>query len=233
MCGRYALYDAISRLHEQFGCGIDPLVRDFPPRYNAAPTQRLPVIRQLASGERVAHLLRWGLIPSWAKDETIGTRLINARGETLAEKASFRNAFKSRRCLVPASGFYEWQKVAGGKQPYFIRPANDRLFAFAGLWERWRKPDGETLDTYVIITTDANDAMGEVHERMPVIVPEEDYDLWLSKDTHPELVRRLLVPYDSALMQMHPVTKRVGNVRNEGPELVAPLEAHNEGRSTV
>lgn len=159
MCGRYALYGPTSRLREQFGAIIDELPPDFGPRYNAAPMQMLPVIRQRPDGKRVVHLLRWGLIPSWSKDESIATRLINARGETLAEKPSFRSAYKARRCIVPANGFYEWKGTAEGKQPYYIKPANDALLGFAGLWERWTQPRGETVDTFVVVTTEANDAM--------------------------------------------------------------------------
>lgn len=220
MCGRYALYGPVSGLRDQFGAELGQEVLDFKPRYNAAPLQWLPVIRQRSTGEQVAQMLRWGLIPSWAKDESIGSKLINARCETLSEKASFRSAYKTRRCIIPASGFYEWKPVPGGKQPYFIRPADESLFALAGLWERWNKPDGEVLDTFTVITTDANDEMKKLHDRMPVIVPAEDYALWLSRETHPELVHRLLVPYDSARIRVHPVSKRVGNVRNEGSDLV-------------
>lgn len=224
MCGRYALYGPVSRLHEQFSADIDDLPLDWGPRYNAAPMQMLPVIRQRPTGERVAHLLRWGLVPSWSKDESIATKLINARGETLAEKPSFRGAFKSRRCIIPASGFYEWRQLAGGKQPYFIKPANDELFGFAGLWERWSKPDGEPLDTFSVITTDANDAMRPLHERMPVILQPDDCALWLSKATEPDLARQLVAPCSDSMLRIYPVSKAVGNVRNEGPSLVEPAE---------
>lgn len=224
MCGRYALFGPHSRLAEQFGAKVDQLVLNFPPRYNAAPMQQLPVIRQRANGERVAQLLRWGLVPAWAKDESIATRFINLRCDTLAERAGFRNAYKSRRCIVPASGFYEWKSSAGGKKPYFIRPADDTLFGFAGLWERWRKPNGDVVDTFAIVTTDANDAIRPLHDRMPLIVPKADYELWFDRETHPELLRALLVPYESAHIRLHPVTTRVGNVRNEGPDLVEPIE---------
>lgn len=224
MCGRYALHGPSSRLREQFEADIDDIPADFGPRYNAAPMQLLPVIRQRPTGERVVQLLRWGLIPSWSKDESIATKLINARGETVAEKPSFRAAYKSRRCIVPASGFYEWKKVAGGKQPYFIEPANELLFGFAGLWERWSKPDGETVDTFTVITTEANEAMRSLHDRMPVILLPDDYDQWLTKTTEPDLVRQLLVPCPDEMLQMHPVSKAVGNVRNEGPELIEQIQ---------
>lgn len=222
MCGRYALYGPTSRLREQFGAEIDEL--DFAPRYNAAPLQLLPVIRQRPGGERVAHLLRWGLIPSWSKDPAIASKLINARGETLPEKPSFRSAFKSRRCIIPASGFYEWKAIAGGKQPYFIRPANDDFFGIAGLWERWTPPDGEPLDTFAIITTDATDTLRPLHDRMPVILRADDYGPWLSKETHADFLRQLVVPCDANAITMYPVSPNVGNVRNDAPDLVEPLE---------
>lgn len=222
MCGRYALYGPTSRLRAQFQADIDEL--DFAPRYNAAPLQMLPVIRQRPGGERVAHLLRWGLIPSWSKDPAIASKLINARGETLAEKPSFRSAFKSRRCVIPASGFYEWKSIAGGKQPYFIRPANDEFFGFAGLWERWTPTDGEPLDTFTIITTDANDSLRPLHDRMPVILGVDDYGPWLAKETHPDFVRQLVAPRDANAITMYPVSPKVGNVRNDTPELIEPLE---------
>lgn len=224
MCGRYALYGPTSRLREQFGATIDELPPDFGPRYNAAPMQMLPVIRQRPDGKRVVHLLRWGLIPSWSKDESIATRLINARGETLAEKPSFRSAYKARRCIVPANGFYEWKGTADAKQPYYIQPANDVLLGFAGLWERWTQPSGEAVDTFVVVTTEANDAMRQLHGRMPVILQPTDYELWLTKSTAPETVRQLIVPSPSDGLRMHPVSKAVGNVRNEGPELIAAAE---------
>jgi len=224
MCGRYALYGPASRLRVQFGASIDEMPPDFGPRYNAAPMQMLPVVRERPNGKWVVHLLRWGLIPSWAKEESIAAKLINARGETVAEKPSFRAAHKARRCIVPASGFYEWKAIADGKQPYYIHPANDELFGFAGLWERWTKPDGEPLDTFTVVTTDANDVMKPLHDRMPLILAPEDYGLWLTKGTDSELVRQLVVPRPSDALRMHPVSKAVGNVRNEGPELIVSAE---------
>ena len=224
MCGRYALYGPASRLREQFFAEIDDLPDDWGPRYNAAPMQLLPVIRQRPTGERVAHLLRWGLIPSWSKDEGIATRLINARGESVAEKPAFRAAYRARRCIIPASGFYEWMPLAGGKQPYYIAPANDDFFGFAGLWERWGKSDGDTLDTFTIVTTDANDTIRPLHERMPVILEPDNYGLWLAKATDLDRVRQLFVPCPDTLLRMHPVSKAVGNARHEGPSLIEPVK---------
>ncbi|NMG17690.1 SOS response-associated peptidase [Aromatoleum bremense] len=221
MCGRYALYGPVSRLRERFDADVDAL--DFRPRYNVAPMQWLPVIRQRPAGERVAHLLRWGLIPSWSKDEAIATRLINARGESAAEKPSFRAAFRKRRCIVPANGFYEWQTVAGDKQPFYIHPVESDLFGLAGLWERWSRDDGEPLDTFVIVTTAANAAMRPLHDRMPVILAPEDYGLWLDGTTAPDQVQALVRPGAEALLTAYPVSKAVGNVRNDGPELIATV----------
>jgi putative SOS response-associated peptidase YedK len=194
MCGRYALYRPASRLSERFSANIDELLADFGPRYNAAPMQLLPVIRQRPTGERVVHLLRWGLIPGWAKDETIATRLINARGETLAEKPAFRTAYKARRCIIPASGFYEWKAISDGKQPYYIHLANDELFGFGGLWKRWTRAEGTPIDTFTVVTTEANESMRALHERMPAILQPGDDCLWLSRDTAPERLSQLLAP---------------------------------------
>lgn len=222
MCGRYALYGPISRLSERFAASIDALPADFGPRYNAAPMQMLPVVRQRPGGERVAHLLRWGLLPGWAKDPSIAARLINARAETLAEKPAFRATYRARRCIVPASGFYEWKAIPGGKQPYYIQPANDELFGFAGLWERWTSPEGTRVDTFTVITTAANATMQALHERMPVILQPADYGPWLSRDTAPERLGQLLALCPDGMLSMHPVSKAVGNVRNEGARLIEP-----------
>lgn len=219
MCGRYALFGPVSRLREQFDAIVDEF--EFEPRYNAAPTQWLPVIRQRPSGERVVHLLRWGLVPSWAKDEAIGHRLFNARAETVAEKPSFRSAYRKRRCIVPANGFYEWKAVAGGKQPYYIHAAGDQLLALAGLWEYWRRPeDGTRIDTFTILTTDANTVMQAVHERMPVILGSDTCRAWLNAGSDPADLSSLLHPLKDVALALHPVSQAVGNVRNEGKELI-------------
>lgn len=219
MCGRYALYGPSSRLRKHFGADVDGL--EFTPRYNAAPLQWLPVIRQRPTGERVAHLLRWGLVPSWSKDETSAAKLINARGETVAEKPSFRSAFRRRRCIVPANGFYEWQAVAGGKQPFYIHPAAGELFGLAGLWERWTRPgDGEVIDSFTIVTSDANAVMRPLHNRMPLILDAGDYGAWLDGTADADLVRALIRPCPDAMLACHRVAKAVGNVRNDGPDLI-------------
>ena len=219
MCGRYALYGPVSRLRECFDAELEGF--ELTPRYNAAPMQWLPVVRQRPGGARILHLLRWGLVPSWSKDESIATKTINARGESVADKPSFRAAFRRRRCIVPISGFYEWQTVAGGKQPFYIHPVGDDFFGLAGLWERWTRPaDGEALDTFTIVTTTANAAIRPLHDRMPVILAPADYTAWLSADTALDQVQGLIQPCPEGLLAAHPVSTGVGNVRNEGSELI-------------
>jgi putative SOS response-associated peptidase YedK len=221
MCGRYALYVPVTTFQNYFAASCEDLA--WAPRYNLAPLQFLPVIRQRPSGERVVQLLRWGLIPSWAKDGSMASKLINARGETVSEKPSFRAAFKARRCIIPASGFYEWQTVAGGKQPYFIQPTEAPVFGFAGVWERWAQPDGTPLDTFSVITTAANDTMQAVHERMPLILQPDDFATWLGREAPLNAVSALIQPCRSALFRMYPVSKAVGNVRNDSAALVLPI----------
>ena len=224
MCGRYALYGPISRLHEQFDASIDELPEGFGPRYNAAPLQMLPVVRQRPNGERVVHLLRWGLVPSWSKDDSIAAKLINARAETLAEKPSFRAAYKARRCIIPACGFFEWKAAEHGKQPYYIHPADGGLFGFAGLWERWAPDDGMTIDTFTVITTPANDATRPLHDRMPVILATQNYSTWLARATEPEHLRAVIGTLPVTPVNLFPVSKGVGNVKNDSPDLIAPFE---------
>lgn len=219
MCGRFTLRTPSNVLVERFLLPIDP---QWSPRYNIAPTQPVAAVRlDEQGGGREGVLLRWGLVPSWAKDPAMGSRLINARAETVAEKPSFRSAFKRRRCLVPADGYYEWQKTGGRKQPYFIRLADDRPFAFAGLWEHWDRGGEGPLETCTIITTVANELTADVHVRMPVILDESDYDVWLDAaidDRQP--LEQLLAPYASSEMKMDPVSTYVNSPRNEGPECV-------------
>ncbi|WP_149425244.1 SOS response-associated peptidase [Oryzomicrobium terrae] len=222
MCGRYALHADRQTLVSAFELSECPEVT---PRYNIAPMQPSLVVRQRPTGERVAHFLRWGLVPSWAKDTSIAPKLINARSETLAEKPSFRSAYKRRRCIVPASGFYEWKTEGKEKQPYYVHPASTELIGFAGLWERWTLPDADPLDTFTIVTTEANTAMTDIHERMPVILAPEDYGLWLSGETEQDLVHQLLVPCPADWIAKYPVGKDVGNVRNQGPDLLTPAIA--------
>ena len=192
--------------------------------YNAAPTQRLPVFRIHAERGPELVRLRWGLIPSWAKDAAIGARMINARGETVAEKPAFRAAFRRRRCLVPMKGFYEWKKTASGKLPHFIYLKNADIFAAAGLYEYWPGRDGaEPVESYTIITTEANDMMAKLHDRMPVILAEKDHAVWLDpKHEGKATLQALLKPFPPGEMLAYPVSTRVNNPKNDDPELLSP-----------
>ncbi len=194
-------------------------------RYNIAPTQPVLAIRR-DSGGPAAVWLRWGLIPHWAKDAGIGARMINARAETVAEKPAFRSAFRRRRCLIVADGFYEWQKTAGKtKQPYFfgLQPAGT-TFAFAGLWERWQDPAGQPVESCSIITTSANDLLQPIHDRMPVIIPAEHYAHWLDPQFEQSgPLQELLQPYPAAAMHTHPVSTHVNSTRNDDPACVVPI----------
>jgi putative SOS response-associated peptidase YedK len=228
MCGRFALIDPAEQLALQFDL---PPIADLTPRYNIAPTQPVLAVRQSqGNGTREWALLRWGLIPSWSKDVAIGSRLINARGETVADKPSFRAAFKRRRCLIPASGFYEWQKQGKTKQPIFITPVNGgttstnrQVFALAGLWESWSGADGSELETCTIVTTTPNELIVPIHNRMPVIVAPEEYDTWLYGEPEPSLGLHLIRPYPSELMRVTAVSTYVNSPYNEGPQCVTPV----------
>lgn len=217
MCGRYALYGPVSRLRERFDVEDIP---DFAPRYNIAPTQSVPVIAPAPGGARGLTFARWGLIPSWVRDPAKLHHPINAKAETLAEKPMFRNAFRHGRVLVPARGFYEWQQRAGGKQPWFIGMADGDLFAFGGLAETWRGPQGE-LTTFTLITTPANALCAAIHDRMPLIVPARDYASWL--DPANADAAGLLQPYAAQEMRAWPVGPTVNRAANEGPALIEPL----------
>lgn len=225
MCGRYALYGPASRIREQFD--LDDGF-DFEPRYNIAPTTAALIVWPGADGGRVGRLCRWGLIPRWAKDASIGTKLINARGETVAEKPTFHTAFRRGRCLVPANGFYEWKSIQEGdrtlKQPYYVRSHDERnLFAFAGLSERWVSPAGEEIHSCCIITTAANALMTPIHDRMPVIVGANDYAAWLDpSNTDANGLRALLRPAESADMIAYPVSRAVNSSRSDSPTFVEP-----------
>jgi putative SOS response-associated peptidase YedK len=219
MCGRLALFASVEEIAERFRLSEAPLVE---PRYNVAPTQPVAAVRATDAGRRLA-LLRWGLIPSWSADPAIGNKLLNARSETVAEKPSFRSAFRSRRCLIPASGLCEWQKVAAGrKQPHFIRPNGGGLFAFAGLWECWHDPKGEAVETCTILTTQANELMQSVHDRMPVIVDPSSEDVWLDPLSPADSLRALFMPSPGERMEAMPVGPWVSNVRNQGPRCLEP-----------
>ena len=214
MCGRYVLVSPGELIAEHFRLADVPV---YPPRYNIAPTQHALVVRETPGGEREAVMLRWGLIPVWAKDSAIGGRLINARAEGLADRPAFRAAFRRHRCLVPADGFYEWQTVAGRrKQPYFIRLVSGAPLALAGLWEQWRGPAGDAVATFTIVTTAANDAIRAFHDRMPVMIAPADHDEWLSSPNP----SALLAPWAGDPLEIHPVSTRVNSAQNDAPDLL-------------
>ncbi len=225
MCGRFKLSTPEAELRQALGFVEQP---NLAPRYNIAPTEEVPVLRQRREpkGERTLQNLRWGLIPSWAKDGKIASTLINARAETLDEKPAFAAAFRKRRCLVPADGFYEWAGEGEGKQPYLISRRDGAAFAFAGLWERWTQKAGgkesPTIDSFTIITTNANTLLRPLHPRMPVILPETHYADWLDPDAPPGILKNLLAPADDGLLRYYPVSKRVNSARIDEPDLADP-----------
>lgn len=216
MCGRFTIFADPGRLAERFQAALPP--DGLSPRYNAAPTQQLPVI--LNDGPPAIQLLQWGLIPFWAKDPTIGSRMINARAETLVEKPAFRAAFKKRRCLVLADGFYEWQKTPGGKQPMRITLASGEPFAMAGLWETWDAPDGSPLRTFTIITGEPNELVAPIHNRMPAILLPEHEAIWLDNAAEPAIWLDMLRPHPAERMAACPVSRRVNFVGNDDAGLV-------------
>ncbi|OAI41209.1 hypothetical protein AYO40_03625 [Planctomycetaceae bacterium SCGC AG-212-D15] len=221
MCGRFTMRSSKKVLMDTFRLESAP---ELPLRYNVAPTQPVATVRQSAetSGRELA-LMRWGLIPAWAKEASVGNRLINARAETVADKPAFRNAFRQRRCLIIADGFYEWCKREKSKQAYLIHRPDDAPFAFAGLWEKWRDPEGQTVQSCSIITTDANAMMRPLHDRMPVILRRDEYDCWLDPAYHDRhRLLELLRPCPEDGLSLTAVGSRVNNARNEGPECVEP-----------
>lgn len=219
MCGRFALRTPPNRLAQEFHVAEVP---EMEARYNIAPSQDVLAVRGAAGG-REAKLLRWGLIPSWAKDASLGAKLINARSETVEEKPAFREAFKHRRCIIPADGFYDWKRVGNRKQPYFFRLRDERLLGFAGIWEKWRD-DRETIESCTILTTAANEAVSPMHERMPVILRPEDYDLWLDEDVRKrDLVKELLEPYPAPEMIAYPVSTLINSPMSQGEKLIEPI----------
>ncbi len=221
MCGRFSLTATPEDVRALFAY-ID--LPNFPPRYNIAPTQPIATVRR-EHGERHFALVRWGLVPSWVKDPASFSLLINARAETAAEKPSFRAAMRHHRCLIPASGFYEWRRTPEGKQPYWISPADGGLMAFAGLWETWSDPDGGDIDTGAVLTTPANRTIGQIHHRMPAILMPEAFDDWL--DTGNVMARdatKMLVPAPEDYLTAVPVSARVNKVSNDDPDLQSEVE---------
>lgn len=217
MCGRFTQRQPATKLKKEFGVDELPEVEA---RYNVAPTQSILGVRQMPDGREMG-LLKWGLIPSWAKDSSMGAKLINARSETVTEKPSFREAFKRRRLLIPADGFYEWQRTEGRKQPFFFHMRDDHPFGFAGLWDRWQNPEGELIESCTILTTEANEVLRPVHDRMPVILHPEDYELWLDDDVRKVSLREdLLRPFPASEMEGYMVSASINSPRNQGAELI-------------
>ena len=218
MCGRYTIIAKAEEIEKRFNVEVPPA---YTPRYNAAPSQILPVItNQHPDGLSFFH---WGLIPRWAKDKSISSKLINARAETITEKASFKNAVKHRRCLVLADGFYEWKQSGKKlKVPYRIFLSSKQLFSFAGLWEEYEDDEENTIHTFTIITTTANPAISKIHERMPVILKPENEKSWLNSAISTEEHLELLKPYQEELMSFHTISPLVNKVSNDNPQLIVP-----------
>ena len=219
MCGRYTLRTPVEKLAEEFG--LEDSSVDLPPNYNVAPTQGVAAVLA-ENGHRRLEVLRWGLIPPWADDPQIGSRMINARAETAHEKPSFRRAFRERRCLIPADGFYEWKRTNGTKQPYYIHMKEGRPFAFAGLWESWREEDGPEVRSCAILTTRPNALASEIHDRMPVILPAGSREAWLDPEAEKEELLALLEPYPEDEMEAYPVSRYVNSPQNNDPHCVEP-----------
>jgi putative SOS response-associated peptidase YedK len=223
MCGRFTQTSSSSEIESAFDLtNVPPLE----PRYNIAPTQQVAtILRSNPDSDREFKELRWGLIPSWAKDSKMGAKLINARAETVAQKPSFRSAFRHSRCLILADGFYEWHSLEDGKQPFYIQQIDRLPFAFAGLWTTWQPPDGETMNTCTIITTEANEIMQPIHNRMPVILESTNYDLWLDPTVQKsELLQPLLRPIAQDKLKTYPVSTKVNNPRHDSSECLKPIE---------
>ena len=224
MCGRYRLSRRKQILEEHFNADFGE--QDWTPRYNIAPTQPVPVLRQRPEKpKRVLSLMRWGLIPSWTKEASRAAGMINARSETAAGKPAFRDPMRFRRCLLPADGFYEWRRTGTSKQPFCFEVSDGELFAFAGLWDGWRDPSGQWIRSCSILTTTPNALTVTVHNRMPVILDRDDYDLWLDPDmTKIEAVSEMLKPFAARLMRSFPVSSRINQVANDDEACSAPVE---------
>jgi putative SOS response-associated peptidase YedK len=222
MCGRYAITSAPEAIRRLFGYDEQP---NFPPRYNVAPTQPVPIVRMI-EGRRQFALVRWGLIPAWVKDPRGFSLLINARGESLEEKPAFRAALRYRRCLFPADGFYDWRREGERARPYYVRRKAGGAMAFAGLWENWMGPNGEEMETAAIVTTRANRMLATVHPRMPAIVPPEAFDLWLdNRSVDATTAAALIAPAPEDMLEMHEVSPAVNSAANDTPGLIEPVTA--------
>jgi putative SOS response-associated peptidase YedK len=220
MCGRFVLTTTTDQIQQSFGVEDVPSIAS---RYNIAPTQNVLVIRQNGGGSRYAGMLRWGLIPHWAKDPAIGNKMINARSETAHEKPSFRNPIRYRRCLIPASGFIEWSQENGSKQPWYIHRKDGAPLAFAGIWDAWKRPEG-TIDSCSILTTSANTLVAKIHDRMPVILSASEYDQWLDRQiTEAKQLETLYAPFPSDLLEAIPISTNINNPRHDSPDCLEPL----------
>jgi len=227
MCGRYALHSSPEVIALQFGLRAAPA---WPPRYNIAPTQLAPIVRMAGKGGREMAIARWGLIPSWAKDMAMGARMNNARAETVADKPAFRAAYRRRRCLVPADGWYEWKQEGGRKQPYFMHLREGGLAGLAALWEEWISPDGSPIESYAVLTTDASVDAAQVHERMPVIVTREQQSLWLEGEA--KEAGSLLRPLEAGKLAFHRVDRRMSVARVDDAQCIEPVSGE-EPQSAV
>ncbi len=225
MCGRARLSSDVSEIKLVFSVPPERPSPNFAASWNVAPTDSLPIVRYDArAGERSLDLMRWGLVPYWSKDIKIGYSTINAKAEGIDTRPAFREPFQRRRCLVPLDSFYEWQKIGNERQPYAVALSDRRLMAMAGLWDNWRSPAGERLRSFTIVTTTPNALLAPLHDRMPVILDPEAWPLWLGEATaDPDKLKALLAPYPAEKMAAWPVSKRVGNVKNNDPSLLEPV----------
>jgi putative SOS response-associated peptidase YedK len=225
MCGRFTQHHDVDAIMDRFG--IQQTLIEVEPRYNIAPTQPVPVVvTEAATKERLLDAFQWGLVPFWAKDPAIGNKMINARAETIAEKPAFRTALSRRRCILPCDGFYEWDKASGTRQPLHFKLKSGELFGFAGLWEEWQPPDGSPLLTCTIITTEANGVVAPYHDRMPVMLSDNDeIALWLDETVRDaKEVTPLLLPYPDEKMEVYAVSRRVNSAAFDSPELIEPAD---------
>jgi len=219
MCGRFAFYTPAEAVVRLFSVES---TEELAPRYNIAPTQSAAVVRRQEDASRRLSLLRWGLIPFWAKDPAIGNRLINARAETAGSKPAFRQAYRKRRCLVLANGFYEWQRAGSGKIPWYITHASTQPFAMAGLWESWSGSADEPLETFTILTTTASDGLSQIHQRMPVVLDSDGIRVWLDPESADNALSATVAASQGTAFEAVPVSRRVNSPANDGPELIAP-----------
>jgi putative SOS response-associated peptidase YedK len=225
MCGRARLSSDVSEIKLVFSIPPQPPTPNFAASWNVAPTDPLPVVRYDArAGERSLEVMRWGLVPYWAKDVKIGYSTFNAKAEGIDTRPAFREAFARRRCLVPLDGFYEWKKLGRERQPYAVARADRRLMAMAGLWESWRSPQGERLRSFTIVTTAPNELLAPLHDRMPVILGPENWPMWLGEaPADPARLKAVLIPYPADEMIIWPIDRRVGNVKNNDSSLIEPV----------